>query len=156
VVGGTVEREARPHHSAHDLSQRPPVRKAEGDVVEARRTRWRGRATPRLPRVQSDVVVVAPGGEERRVVGVPLPQLEPERITVEAEGTLEIRDPEVDMTDVDARIERTGAVPRDFGEQGVHVERAPARAERTVRDDRPHVPWLVAGELEPVTVRVAE
>ena len=68
-------------------------------------------------------MVVAPGGEKRRLVTHPLRDVEAEHAVPEGERAVDIRHLQVGMTDVDARIqshalstmaaeERTGAAAR--------------------------------------------
>jgi hypothetical protein len=52
------------------------------------------------------VVVVAAGGEERRLVAQLLLELEAEHVTVEGNRTVEIRDLQMDVTDVGAGVDR--------------------------------------------------
>ena len=90
--------------SAERNRQRGPVRVAKSNVVEAGRAGWR-RATPaRLPRVQTDVMMVSPGTKERSIIPHPLRHLESQHIGVEADGPLQIRDLEVNVTDNRCRI----------------------------------------------------
>ena len=52
------------------------------------------------------MVVVAPGGEKRRLVAEPLLELEAEHVAVEVDRPVEVRDLQVDVPDVDAGIDR--------------------------------------------------
>ena len=92
-------------HALHRLRERGAGGVAERNVEEPRRAGGRRRAAERLPRVQRNVVVVAAGGEERgRPPG--LLHLEPEHVAVERDGSVEVGDLQVDMTDVGAGIDR--------------------------------------------------
>ena len=70
VVGGAVDRPLRVDEPLERVAELRPVRVADRDVVEAGRAGRRRRAAARLPRVQAEVVVVAAGRDERRLVAV--------------------------------------------------------------------------------------
>ena len=53
-------------------------------------------------------MVIAAGTEERRLVAVAQDEVEPEHVAVEAERPVDVRDLQMDMPDVDARIDRRG------------------------------------------------
>ena len=89
----------------HRFREGLAIREPDGDVVETRRAGRRRRAARGLPRVQPDVVVVAAGGDERRLVAHPRLLLEAEDVAPEAERTVEIRDLQMHVADVDARVE---------------------------------------------------
>jgi hypothetical protein len=59
-----------------------------------------------VPRIEADVMVVATGGDEGGLIPHSLPQLEAEDAAVEADRAIEIGDLQMDVTDVDARIDR--------------------------------------------------
>ena len=59
----------------------------------------RRRAAAALPGVEADVVVVASGGQKRRLVAELLLQLEAEHAGVEGDRPVEVGDLEVDMPD---------------------------------------------------------
>src|SRR4029453_17082863 len=86
VVGRTVERDARLHDTPKRIGERLAVRVADGSVVEAGVPGRRRRAALRLPRVQTDVVVVAAGGDERCLVAHPRLFLEAENAAGEGES----------------------------------------------------------------------
>jgi hypothetical protein len=52
------------------------------------------------------VVVVAPGREESGLVADPLHEVEAEDVAVEADRAVEVRDLQMDVADVDGRVER--------------------------------------------------
>src|SRR5215467_13528191 len=52
------------------------------------------------------MMVVAAGAEERRLVARPLHDVESEHVAVEAERTIDVRNLQVDVPDVDTRINR--------------------------------------------------
>src|SRR5204863_9589898 len=90
---------------AQGIAGRAAVRVADSDVVQACRPRWRRRAVARLPGVQPEVMVIAAGGDERRLVAVPLHDVEAQDVPVEAQRLVDVRDLEVDVADVDALID---------------------------------------------------
>ena len=51
-------------------------------------------------------MVVAARAEERRLVARPLHDVESEHVAVEAEGTVDVRDLQVHVPDIDARVDR--------------------------------------------------
>jgi hypothetical protein len=59
-----------------------------------------------VPGVEADVVVVAAGRNEGRLVAEPLLQLEAEHAAVELERPVEVGDFQVDVADVDTGIDR--------------------------------------------------
>src|SRR6185437_8655246 len=75
------------------------------DVIQAGRSGRGRRSVAALPRVQSDVMVIAAGAEERRRRSHPRRDLEAEDAVVKREGPFEIGDFQVHMTDVDAGID---------------------------------------------------
>ena len=106
VVARAVERDARVEHAAERVRERPAVR-----VADRRRGRgpWCSAAAAsrrRLPRVQPDVVVVAARRDEGRLVAEALLELEAEHAALERERPVDVRDLEVDVPDVDARVDR--------------------------------------------------
>src|SRR5205085_8528607 len=83
-----------------------------GEVVEPCRPRRRRRSAAALPGIQADVVVVAARREERGLVAVALGHVEAEHVTVEGERAVDVRDLQVNVADVDARVhEQTLALP---------------------------------------------
>ncbi len=65
-----------------------------------------GERSAALPRVQADVMVVAARGDECGLVPQPLLQLESEHAGVERERAIDVRHLQMDVADVDARIDR--------------------------------------------------
>jgi hypothetical protein len=62
------------------------------------------------------VVVVSPGGDESGLVAVPLHLVEAQNVAVETERAVDVRHLEVDVPDVDARVDgalRLGRVVSD-------------------------------------------
>ena len=89
----------------------------DGDVEQARRAAARRRAAAALPGVQPDVVVVAARRDERRLVAVPLRAARSRGRRSRTECALQVGDLQVDVADVDARVDphggSVGAPPRD-------------------------------------------
>jgi hypothetical protein len=74
------------------VSEVSPCRIENGYVVEACTGGRRRLPTFALPRVETDVVMVASRGEEYRVLSVPLCCLEAEDTLVKSEGSLQVGD----------------------------------------------------------------
>jgi hypothetical protein len=108
VIGCTTDRDARIPEAAERIAQRRSIRIADRNVVEARRPRWRRGAAAALPGVDAEMMVIAAGAEERRLVADAQDEVEPEHVAVEAERPVDVRDFQMDVPDVDARIDRRG------------------------------------------------
>src|SRR5439155_20744136 len=87
------------------IAERSPVRVADRDVVEPRRPGRRRRSAPRLPGVEAEVMVIAAGRDERSLVAHALRHVETENVAIEGERPVDVRDLEVDVADVDARVD---------------------------------------------------
>src|SRR6266480_4509377 len=74
-------------------------------------SRRRRRGTAALPGVEAEVMVVAAGADERRLVSVALGDVEAEHVAVETERTVDVRHLQMDMPNVHARIDRPGHPP---------------------------------------------
>jgi len=111
VIGGATDRDARLDEALQGVAERRPVRIADRDVVQARRSGGRRRPLTTLPRVQAKVMVVAACAEEGRIVAEALSHLKPQHVAVEREGSVDVRDLEVNVPDVDARIDRLAHQP---------------------------------------------
>src|SRR4051812_8530276 len=100
-----------------DLLQRLGQRRAGGvadrGVVEAGRAGGGRRATAALERVQPEVVVIAPGGQERQLIADAAGDREAEDVAVEADGALEVGHLEMDVADLGAGIDRRVHAPND-------------------------------------------
>jgi hypothetical protein len=108
VIRGAVERDARCDQLPQRVGERSSIRVADGDVVQAGVAGRRRRAIERLPGVQPDVVVVAAGADERGLLAVALLQLEPEHAGPEVECAVEVGHLQMDVPDVDTRVDRRG------------------------------------------------
>ncbi len=69
--------------------------------------RWR-RTAAALPGIEPDVMMIAAGGDEGRLLRQALRQLETQHAAIEAERAIEIGHFEMDMADADAGIDRSG------------------------------------------------
>ena len=75
-------------------------------MIEPRRAGRRRRAALAFPGIQADVVMIAAGRDEGRLVAAPLHQFKAEHAAIKAERTLEIGDLEVDVADARAGGDR--------------------------------------------------
>src|SRR3989449_1142543 len=102
VVGCSFERHSGIEHAAHSPGEGLAVRVENREVVQTRRAPGRcGGPTPR-PRVEPDVVMVASRREKHGVPPVATRDFKAEDVTVEGEGAVQIRHPEVHVTDAGA------------------------------------------------------
>ena len=67
-----------------------------------------------LPGIQTDVMMIATGGDESSIGSEALHEFKAQDATIKAKGSLEVCDFEVDMTDADLRIDRAGKVEGHF------------------------------------------
>ena len=65
-------------------------------------------------------MVVAAGAEEGRIVAEALCHLEPQHVAVEGERSIDVRDLEVNVPDVDARIDRLAHQPSLRASESAH------------------------------------
>ena len=106
MIGRPLERDSRSQYAVHRFRKGFAIGEAHSDVVEPGRAgRWR-RATLGLPGVEPDVVVIAAGGDERRLVAHPSLLLEAEHVTPEAERAVEVGHLQMDMADVESGVDR--------------------------------------------------
>ena len=97
MIGGPLQGNTVPSQTTEGPGQIFPPGIPESHMVEARGPGWRGSAPFRLPGVQPDVVVIAPGAEEGGPPAVPLGDLEPQGPRVESHGPLQVRHLQVHM-----------------------------------------------------------
>src|SRR5262245_31218213 len=100
MVEGALDLNATTDHASEGAGQFGAIGVENGDVVKAGASRRRVRPTEALPGVEAEVVVVATGRQERRLLVVHLHQLKTEGVAVERDRALQIRDPEVDVADL--------------------------------------------------------
>jgi hypothetical protein len=77
------------------------------------------------------VVVVTPGRDERGLVAIALHLLEAEDVTVEREGAVDVAHFQVDVADIDARIDRHALEGTAGRQAGVGISLASERASRS-------------------------
>src|SRR5215218_9255798 len=111
VVARAGQRHAGVDDSSHRVGERLSVGVADRRMEETGRVARRRRRAFRLPRAQTDVVVIPAGSDERRLLAVAVHHLEAEDAAVEADRTLEVADLEVNVSDVDAGIDRHSRSP---------------------------------------------
>src|SRR5207237_7697892 len=70
------------------------------------------RAAPALPGIEAELMVIAAGAEKRRLVAVALGDVEAEHVAVEVERPVDVRDLQMNVPDVHARIDRPGHPPK--------------------------------------------
>jgi hypothetical protein len=121
VIGRPLERDLRLEEPSQRIGKRHAGRVADRDVEEAG-CAWRRRRAPfRLPGVEADVVVVAACGDEGRLLAVALHQAEAEHIAVEGECTVDVRHLEMNVADVDPRVDRARPLGRALLEGFAHA-----------------------------------
>src|SRR5206468_2922035 len=75
----------------------------DGGVVQSRGPRPRRMAILAFPGIETDVVVIAAGRNERRTRGQALHQLEPQHTAIKSERAIEIGHLEMNMPDAGSR-----------------------------------------------------
>jgi hypothetical protein len=98
VVRGAVDAPAPIQQAREGGRQVAARRVVDREVVQAGGAGGRGRATPTLPGVQADVVVIATGREKGRGAHVE-EQIETQQVAIEADRPPKIGDPEMHMPD---------------------------------------------------------
>ena len=107
VVAGAVELQAGIDHPLERVGKVTPRRVQERRVEQAGGAGRRRPAAGALPGVQSDMVVVAAGRQERRLPPVELLHLEPEHPGIEADRPVDVGHLQVDMADARSRRDGT-------------------------------------------------
>jgi hypothetical protein len=136
MIGCAQELVARAEDPEHNVCQRLPAWKPQGEVMQPGRTLgWR--LSGRSPDVERHVMVVVTSGKKRRFF-VLLGDGQTDDVAVKAQRPLEIKHTEVDMADLGLRRDRCGSL-----RQAGHVRRGRQTAlrmaaQRIVRS------WLVA------------
>src|ERR687889_2853660 len=119
MVGGAVYWVLSFEEPAEGLREISALGVEDGEVEEACCVpRSRGRVLAH-PGVQADVVVVPTGGEEHRVLPVPLGDLEPQNVPVEPQSALDVGYLEVHVPDAGLGVYH--AVGALFGLHGLHL-----------------------------------
>jgi hypothetical protein len=90
VVGGAVDGPAVVQQALQGNGQVTALRVVYGEVVEPGRAAGRRRTARALPRVQSNVVVVAARREEGRLVAEAHQEVKAHQVPVEPDGALQV------------------------------------------------------------------
>ena len=110
VFAGAIELDAGGDKTLQRISQSSARRIKNGEMKETGRAGRRRRAAETLPRVQADVVVVAAGGNERRLRSHALHQFKPKNAAVKRERAFQVRYLEMDMADRYPRVDGTDSL----------------------------------------------
>ena len=105
VVGRAIQRNLGFGQATQRVGQGCTGRIENGGVVEPRAAGRRGRATETFPGVQSDMVMITSGGDERGLRTVTLNEFEAEHTDIEVECALQVGDFEVDVANADTGID---------------------------------------------------
>ena len=106
-----ADRDARLSEATKRVTQRRSVRVADRDVVEPGRPRRRRGGTAALPGVEAEVMVVAAGADERRLVSVALGDVEAEHVAVKTERLVDVGHLQMNVPNVHTRIDPSGHPP---------------------------------------------
>src|SRR4029453_9288388 len=157
VVGGTLQPHLGLTEAAKRVGKRRPRRVANGHVVEASRARWRGAAAC-PPGIESNVVVGAACRDERGLVAHALHEVKAEHAAVEVERALDVSNLQVDVPDIDPRVDRSACLPISVRGTLTHarelslaacadwqsVRRRPSGRIGADGDTAAHTPWLAS------------
>ena len=99
MVGCTVERNARADNTPKGFSQLAACRIKYGHVVKSGRAWRRWHAPKAFPCVETNMVVIASGRDERGATSEADRKLESEHAAIKLERPLEVCDLQVDVTD---------------------------------------------------------
>jgi hypothetical protein len=102
MVRGPLKWDSGAGESLEGVGQIPSSRVEDCDVVEACTGRGRRAAVFALPGVESDMVVIAAGGKEYRVLSISLGYLKTENALIESQRALEVSHLKVDVSDAGA------------------------------------------------------
>ena len=89
-------------------------------MEKTRRAGRGGRTAGAFPGIQADVVMIAPRADEGGLAAEALLQLEAEDAAIEGEGAVDIGNLEMNVADIDARIDGAGGGHnrQDTGDEG--------------------------------------
>jgi len=116
VVRRAFERDASLRDSTQGVGQFRPCRVQDGDMVQASRAGRRRLASGAFPSVQSDVMVITPGGEENGLRPVALCDLKAEHVSIERQRPFQVRHFQMNVADPDLRMKWMG-----FHDELVHI-----------------------------------
>src|ERR1051326_7931428 len=102
VVAGAVELDAGGQHAMQRIGQRGTVGIEDSGVKQAGRAGRRWMAALAFPGIEPDVVMIAAGGNESRLIAVALHDLKAEYAAIKAERAVEISDLQMNMPDTRA------------------------------------------------------
>ena len=108
MIGCAVERHVRLDQPSQRLAQRRAIGIADGHVIQPRRPRRRRLTVTALPRIESDVMMIAPGRQKRRLAAHARRDVEAENAVVKGNGAVQVGDLEMDVSDVYAGIDPVG------------------------------------------------
>ena len=106
MVGCTAQRPTRVHQPAQRTAQRLAGRVEDRGVIKPGGARGRRWTTPALPGVESDVVVIAAGAQERGLVTPSAHHVETQDAVIEGDRPLEVADLEMDVADAGTALDR--------------------------------------------------
>ena len=104
VVGRAIKRDLRATEAAQRIGQRRTRGVENGDVVKSGRARRRRFPAEAFPGVESDVMMITAGGNERGLRAEALHELEAEYTTVERERPIQVGNLEMHVADADPGI----------------------------------------------------
>src|SRR5213075_799370 len=105
MIARAIEGNVCSGQSSQGVGERGARRIENREVIEPRAIRRRRRPRFAFPGVESDVMMIAAGGNERGLRTVALSQFETEDATVELQRAFDVRDLEMDMADANAGID---------------------------------------------------
>ena len=110
VIAGAIELDSRLNHPIQRIGQRRAGRIENRGVKQPGGARRRRMAAFAFPGVQSDMVVIAAGRNERRAGTHSLHDLEAEHAAIESQRAIEIGDLEMNMPDARSRDDGRGGL----------------------------------------------
>jgi hypothetical protein len=113
MIAGALERNPRLLESEQGFTKRCAIRISDGDVIKARRATRRWLSAAALPRIEPDVMVVATGAEKGGARAHALGYVESQHPLVESQRSIEIRNLQVHVANIDAGVDGFVHVPGD-------------------------------------------
>ena len=108
MVSRAIEPDSRAIQPAQCITQRGSIRIAKRHVKKPGRALSRRRTALALPRIQTDVMMISARTDECGLRAEALHQLEAEHAAIELERAIKISHLQVNMADVNARVDRRG------------------------------------------------